>query len=868
MANQRREAVLTSLHRLPKLPYGFSSPSPPPPPAPRVVLPRHTPFPQRSLQDTVPREPRRCTALADMEAREEAEWVAVVNNLLWKCHICLRIQSLSECDANVFITLYHSILGEVVPDLITAPKNQEDHAHNVQAIIDSLALDYLQVSLSHITGENIVRGNKESIKNLLEIFDGLLEYLTEYSEASSQERVETDRVAKGSIQRILSEELEEKISKTRPVQAITSFGRSSQSSDFVPSWDIDGSESTGELIRLGDTAHTFSLRKDELAASVESTEISSKSLTPNAKKLGEPIRSAIPLQPPYHPLEPPAPCPMGKEYCHSSQYPLALNDDEKHERPMFTGSFDPFSERIHGSEAYFISVGDTVTPETTSAQDQSCSMKCLNSIDKLSPTSPLSEETKLSVSESHLYSPRLQRLLKRIRSENCDLLTTDELPLHQGPSHRLTEEELHSMSEKLSHQLDELDLMLRNALSSKTKDKEEIRDDDVSFQYSDKQLKKSHPGPSKKGRQFQVGKLRRQIQNESDLRRFRAKVLADTFERELHRSEIQEGSGLLMPNEDQEVTEQEYKENIRKRPPKTCQPVKVYSKKTMPWNLKRSQWIPRGNITKAKKGVPLKIKDDNLLPMLLEEFPYLHISGQTLGKMWKQQLFQTEQLRKAASGGEQSKKKFQFKIEEALRRHDLLAEIVKKEHEHNKRLQDFKERVCKQKSTQMKIRERRQQIVRAKKYYEDYRVQLHAKMMRTRTREEVIFKNLFREGLEIQKLRLQELRNYAKERQEEQKRLHENELQSLENYYKDQFAMLAEAILQERQEIKMREKAQTKTLHKMKRELRSKMEQEIGQLQTMIIKSDDDLFFREVEAERLKARLQMASFQYSRGHFF
>ncbi|XP_051851244.1 centrosomal protein of 95 kDa isoform X2 [Antechinus flavipes] len=853
-----------------------------------------------------------------MEAREEAEWVAIANKLLLKCHICLRIESLSECDANVFITLYHSILGEVVPDLITVPKNQEDHAHNVQAIIDSLALDYLQVSLSHITGENVVRGNKESIKNLLEIFDGLLEYLTEYSEASSQEKVETDRVAKESIQGIFSRELEEKIGETKPAQAMTSFGRSSQSSEFfVPFWEVDGSESTGELIRLGDTAYTFSLRKvgveesqnerdsifqgskaeedlvkstscysnyiidSKLAASDESTEISSKSLTPNAKKLGEPIRSAIPLQPPYQPLEPPAPFPMGKEYYHSS----AINVNEKHERPKFTELFDPFSERIQSPnsdllhEPYLKSgneeppkdpgVGDTPTSET-STQDQNCSMKCLNSIEKLSPTSHLSEEIKLSVSQSHLSSPRIQRLFKGRRTENCDLLT-DELPLNQRPSYRLTEQELYSMSEKLSHQLEELDLMLRNALSSKTRGKEEIKDDDdVSFLCSDtinEQLKKSYPGLSTRGRQFQVGKLRRQKQNESDLRRFRAKVLADTFEKQLHRSEIQEGSELPVPNEDQEITEQEYKENIQKRPSKTYQPVKVYSKKTIPWNLKHSQWVPRRNIAKAKKGVPLKIKDDNLLPLLLEEFPYLHISGQTLGKMWKQQLFQTEQLRKMASGVEQSKKKFQFKIEEALRRHDLLAEIVKKEHEHNKRLQDFKERMCRQKATQMKIKERRQQIIRAKKYYEDYRVQLHAKMMRARTREEMIFKNLFREGLEIQKLRLQELRNYAKDKREEQKKLHENELQSLENYYKDQFEMLAEAVSQERQEIKMREKAQTKTLHKMKRELRSKMEQEIQQLQAMIIKNDDDLFFREVEAERLKAHLQMASFQYSKGHF-
>lgn len=36
------------------------------------------------------------------------------------------------------------------------------------------------------TGENVVRGDKESIKNLLEIFDGLLEYLKEEISEESQ----------------------------------------------------------------------------------------------------------------------------------------------------------------------------------------------------------------------------------------------------------------------------------------------------------------------------------------------------------------------------------------------------------------------------------------------------------------------------------------------------------------------------------------------------------------------------------------------------------------------------------------------------------------------------------------------------------
>lgn len=45
------------------------------------------------------------------------------------------------------------------------------------------------------------------------------------------------------------------------------------------------------------------------------------------------------------------------------------------------------------------------------------------------------------------------------------------------------------------------------------------------------------------------------------------------------------------------------------------------------------------------------------------------------------------------------------------------------------------------------------------------------------------------------------------------------------------------------------------------------MEKEIEQLQAAIMQSDDDTFFQELEAERLKSRLQMASFQYSKSRF-
>nr|XP_015090687.1 centrosomal protein of 95 kDa isoform X2 [Vicugna pacos] len=779
------------------------------------------------------------TCLRDM-AGSEAEWVTIANNLLLKCHIHLRIRELEDCDANVFIALYQSILGEKVPDLIAIPRNQEDEAHNVQAVIDSLALDYLQISLSHITGENIVKGDKESIKNLLEIFDGLLEYLTEHISETSHEKSETGQSFKETYQ---GEPLEEPEStkESRSSWKRVSFERCSLSSEALgPSWDGDEAESAGEIIRLGDTAHTFSLRSNgaqgpnemhskkastlpcsnshkemlnppsssflskSRTSFVEDTEVPSVDMIPSARKLGEPIRSAIPLHPPYHPSEPRAPCPIGKEYLRSSHCSPTMNS---------TGQGTAFS----------------LEPDNRA---------CL--------TSKLPKDSKQEICPAQVQGPRTRKLPKGKRYENRAAVSSWDLPFSQRAGERLTEQELHAVSEKLSQRLSELDWMLKSALGDQIKEKagyeeentvnEEVEsgDDETLSQHSDsimecgpkkrrpglairrKPPSRSHslsPSPVNKNKQFQMERKRQRKPKETDTRRFQAKAITEAFEKELRRNRVQENIGPPRINEEEETV--------------------------------------------------VKVNEHSLLPLMLEQFPFLSVSGQTLSKMWKQQIAQIEQLKRDAHRENQSKKKLQDEIEEALRRHDLLTALVKKECEHNRRLQDFKDRIHRQKLTQSKIKENRQQIVRARKYYDDYRVQLRSKMMRMRTREEMIFKKLFEEGLQIQKQRLRDLRNYAKEKRDEQKRQHQNELDSMENYYKDQFSLLAEAISQERQELKAREKSQAQMLHKVKRELRSKMEKEIQQLQYMITQSDDDAFFRELEAERFKSRLHLASFQYS-----
>lgn len=868
---------------------------------------------------------------AAMGSAEGTDWVDVANDLLRTCHINQHIKHLSECGADVFVHLYESILGEKVPDFIATPRSQEDDAHNVQAVIDSLALDYLQVSLSHITGENIVKGDRESIKNLLEIFDGLLEYLREVSEASSQTGAEINVLSSDEIQVASQEQLEDTAGQLTQ-HTLLSSAEGFQSEYFILTCDTDGSESTSELIKLGDTAHSFSKRGEEfqmpilclaekdtgveesesseaLAAlprlfsesergivkekedgwmeSVHAAETHKGNLSASAIKLGEPIQQAIPLLPPFQPSDP-----GWRDYHSSDREAAALAPSQAVNIPTIekslTKKFDDVSDSLPLSRK--IPVGEMVGSDD--AEDNVTKVPLVYE----SSVPAASFEEKLSLrAEQVTQTPRPESRYRprTTRYENSTTDSAEDSLSHRTTKEKVSEQELHEASENLSCRLSELDLMLKRALGEHPR-REELTDEDSLSQHSDSVMDygrrtaerdTSHPrdpgrprslspaSPSSQQQEHklrgsgtgQIKTIRSQLQKERDERTRKAKLVTKAYENELRIYEARERRRLSKLREAAKEVEQEYKENAFQELLKMSQPVKVYSRKTTPQYPKYSQWIPKRGTMKPKQAAPMTVRDNDLLLQLLEEFPQLHISPHTLNKMWQRQLAHTGHL-KAPSA--RPRPKLQNEVEQALKKHELLAAIIKREQDHSKRLQEIKQRIYRQKWAQNKVTERRQQVARARKYYEDYRVQLRAKLMRARTREEKIFKNLFEEGLEIQKQRLRDLRVYAQEKRDEQRREHQIELESLENYYKDQFSMLAEAISQEFQEIQTREKAQAQMLQKTKRELRSKMEKEIQQLQAAIMHNDDDTFFQELEADRLRSRLQMASFQYSQSHFF
>ncbi|NXR70227.1 CEP95 protein, partial [Rhadina sibilatrix] len=818
-----------------------------------------------------------------MGSAEGTDWVDVANDLLRTCHVNQHIKHLSECGADMFVRLYESILGEEVPDFIATPRSQEDDVHNVQAVIDSLALDYLQVSLSHITGENIVKGDKESIKNLLEIFDGLLEYLREVSEASSQTGAEINVLSSDEIQIASQKQLESTADQLTQHTLLSSVERA-QSEYFILTCDTDGSESTSELIKLGDTAYSFSKREEGGMESVDAAEPHKGSLSASATKLGEPIQQAIPLLPPFQPSDP-----GWRDYHSSDRQAAALACSQAVNVPTIekslTQKFDDVSDGLHLSRK--IPVGEMLGDDAEESVTK-VPVVCESSI------SASSFEEKLSLrAEQVTQTPRPESQHQPRTTRQVQIFDSAEDSLfHRTTKEKVPEQEFHEKSENLSRRLNELDLMLKRALGEHTRE-EELRDEDSLSQHSDSVMDYGHrragratAGPRYPGRprslspaspsaQHQEPKLRgalpgqiqtirSHLQEEREERTRKAKLVTKAYEKELRNFEARENHRLAKLREAAKEVEQEYKENIFQEPPKVSQPLKVYSRKTTPQYPKYSQWIPKRGIMKPKQAASMTIRDNDLLLQLLEEFPHLQISPCTVNKMWQRQLAQTAHL-KAPSA--RPRPKLQNEVEQALKKQELLAAIIKRDQDHSKRLQELKQLTYRRKWAQNKVTERRQQLARARKYYEDYRAQLRAKLLRARTREEKIFKNLFEEGLEIQKQRLRDLRAYAQEKRDEQRREHQMELESLENYYKDQFSMLAEAISQEFQEIQTREKAQAQMLQKTKRELRSKMEKEIQQLQAAIMHNDDDTFFQELEADRLRSRLQIASFQYSQSHF-
>ncbi|XP_019732150.1 centrosomal protein of 95 kDa isoform X4 [Hippocampus comes] len=889
-----------------------------------------------------PRRKREVGAEGNVHFLRTIYWVDVANELLVKCRIEQKLTKLTDCDAHVFISLYENILREKVPDYIASPRSQEDDVHNVQCVIDSLSLDYLQISLSHITGENVIRGDKESIKNLLDIFDGLLEYLSEeiseesQNDGSSNSGLQAEGLGESEAP-TTSNAIKQMDTKMDEGHLSSDCGASTMHSSMNSQHSINSEQpgSPSEVIGLGVSARTFTDQKESTVqpltsdAIVTTDEVATSGPAEDlVARLSELPHTAIALQPPtqsdspHHTdtdtnsidRDPNGAC------CVEEQHDPAIiqrkTSSTEAERPVCNGLHSPAVSEIDSASQQRAEVsGETLQPTKGGPRKvlfhTQPDVLLLTLQDEASAATPILPETEEVKQEEEDLCPTTRPQGGSLHDEKDlgswsedDEEVEEAEDLKETHSHcrkrnRRAEKELHHIFEKLTHRIDELDQMLKRLLGNSEEpgafgDKEEECDltTDIEARNRTSRLYTGTPEPKSARKNFSSFSLparghhyvlehskdddedeavslcgdgqhaniptRPLMWQSEPPRRTKHKktVVNQAYEAELMKLEGKKRVDLDKERHEAQEAEREYREAILNDFPK--------APTTIPWTNKSQPKVhtqsTSGRLRTPKKTPPLKMKENELLPVLLEELPFLHISSQDLGRMWQQQKQQVERIRAQAVAQKQRRSRFSQEFEEAQRKHDLLAGMVRKQQEHSRRLRDFKEHSQQQKSTQSRLKEQRQQIARARKYHHDYHVQHRARLMKARINEEKMFRQLFEEGLEVQKACLREQRAFATEQRLEHQKRQRDHIESMENYYKDQFSLLAEKLAQERQEIQIRKKAQEKVLLKMKRELRSKMEREIGELQKIIIQNDQDDHFQELEVQRLRNRVRMASF--------
>ncbi|KAJ3400632.1 Centrosomal protein of 95 kDa, partial [Chytridiales sp. JEL 0842] len=101
--------------------------------------------------------------------------VAIVNTLLKRIKVPLRIQSLRECVPSLFIALFEGLLETRIPDLKrgTNALTDEGRLHNIQLLLKTLEKDVLGVDMGHIPAEDVCKGEERAVLHLVEIFGSL-----------------------------------------------------------------------------------------------------------------------------------------------------------------------------------------------------------------------------------------------------------------------------------------------------------------------------------------------------------------------------------------------------------------------------------------------------------------------------------------------------------------------------------------------------------------------------------------------------------------------------------------------------------------------------------------------------------------------
>ncbi|XP_029642868.1 centrosomal protein of 95 kDa-like isoform X2 [Octopus sinensis] len=716
--------------------------------------------------------------------------VSLTNKLLQHLHVYQEVKCVPDITAEIFVIIFEGLYGENLPELHSRPVTKEDNIHNCQVVIDALATKVLNTSLSHITGESIVNGNRTAINNLLEIFTDLFEFLTEKIEAVEdvvddglEDFIQDKAFLADWIQQKHIEDNKEKLSSPGATSGYTRFAW--QDSTTVAEKEDDRKIFEPDILNRTMTLGSY-----------------------HVPDVTEPVPS-VPGQTPDILDQPTYPPKKVKKS-------VKIQSKEKQDFvPLFLPTSNPpeYITKVHSS-CQTVPFYDEPLKDKNYQEDLNGPRKIIGSDTKpsLFPTNIRRNSDSSTQTEKAFY-PESNDILEQYRPGRS---TNQLLDMIESALKQLQIESQPTCYDKIPQK--------------------QVHFEDV---YKPKE-KCFHQNPIvsrdwKKNKQLQF--------------------LKKNYSEDL--AQFSEDVKLTLKSEKTAANMKEYQ-----NPSRTS--VK-HQRPLMRRSVPSHQCHKRKPVASTSRKT--EISGEDLLPTLLDDLPLLHLSTETWHELWRKNIVQLEHLTKSYYEKHRKRDSTRQQVKEAEKRREILHDIMKKELSHMQRLKEIKESKKRRIEVRNRLHEKRIISAKARRYYDDFSVRMRSRMMNRKTKEELLFKNMFKDSLQMQKARVLELQKYVGELRKQKTEALQNDIKSMENYYCDQFGMLAEAMKKQLAEKQMMHNEHIKLKSNMKKELRSKMEKDIHTIQKQLCDDDDHIHFRQLDTDRLKQELQMANYVFkSRPH--
>jgi len=786
-------------------------------------------------------------------AIETDDLIIIANNLLYQLDKPETVQSLKDCDHAYFIGIYESMLGERLPGLKSPVRSTSDACYNIRRLIDTLASDLLDVDLTHLSAELIARGDHFQIANLLEILTSLMEVVLEQVHDESQQELLSGDEA---VESDLSDEEDVGVDRSLP------DGKTQT---------IDEIESGGQQVKVTGEERDLGIQTDNFMH-----EISNENCTYDV------LPSAVNVK---YTSDISADSLMNRNstYVKESSMLLSSADDKGTNSTVElleeADRIERISRNICKKPVDMIGTSSKKVDEIDVIENNEAGVN----------TSEVKTNIEKEIDTSRECDRSEERSWSKVLSNSSVFSDTEPVP---KPKKKL-KVEFHSDVDKDSRKQSEAESDIKKKSDDSVNELKVISnllaevDDDVKMNKKKVAAKRAHKSPAKPKLSEYPSVVDRKpsygtLKSDKVFRNLAVKefgqiddmIEEDNKENEMHVKELKtvfkkhknilkkESEHLKKCNEKKKSLSYSLKQI--ENPDQRCASrlAQIYSEKPKKSEKRsrkaRKRSISCSPVARKKFKKPLDLEDNDILTVMEDQFPFIHLSPHTAKLMWQKQMQQVEKVQKDCRVRKDTK--VEKKIKEASKKQEALTKILKKEIDCNARLKARKELIASKNLMKRKLREQRQASARARKYYDQFQVQNRQRQLKQRTKEERVFKRLFEDGLEIQKQRIKEIHKFAKDEQERSARTHENEIASLENFYQDQYTMLADSIHDERRKLKVQEKSQNQVLHKMRNQMRKRMETDIQRLQSDLATNEDDIHFRELDAENMRTSFLLSTY--------